>query len=125
MIELKGKLQIAFWLLLHALYKDKLLCLSTIIRRLIRYCFSPHLTLRDVMIALKGDVFFFRAFTGEISMYKKIYTNRIYDSQPDSRADGNTNASVLDIGSNIGIYTRTAKTYANCMAYSFERNPDV
>lgn len=126
MIELKEKLQIALWLFLHALYKDKLLCLFTIIRHFIQYSFFPHLTPRDVMIALKGDIFFFREFTGEISMYKQIYINRIYDSHPDFRADGNTNAIVFDIGANIGIYTvRTAKTYANCMVYSFEPNPDV
>jgi FkbM family methyltransferase len=59
-------------------------------------------------------------------MYKQIYINRIYDSHPDFCAEGNTNAVVFDIGANIGIYTvRTAKTYANCVVYSFEPNPDV
>jgi FkbM family methyltransferase len=122
--EIREKLQIAFWGIAHAALKDKWTFFVSSIRHFIKYALSSGLKPRMITVRLKDFSFSFMEFTGEISMYKQIFVNRIYDSRPGFSPEGNF--IIFDIGSNIGIYTvKAARGCKGCTVYSFEPNPEV
>lgn len=115
-----------FWGLVYSSLGSKLAFLFTAIRHTVRYVLGVKLKPKEMKVILKGNVFVFKEFTGEIGMFNQIFVKKIYDSYPGFARVGKQNGIIFDVGANIGMFTLlVARQNPDCRVYSFEPNPDV
>lgn len=123
---LKEKLGIFLWGIIQADKGSKAAFLLTSLRHLLKYSILSGMAPKKLAVKLKGTIYYFKEFTGEIGMYKEIYINDIYGSVPSFKVENANGLVIFDIGSNIGLYTlKAANTCKSCKVYSFEPNPEV
>lgn len=79
---------------------------------------------RNLKVCLAGIEIKFTPFSAELSPFKEIFIDRVYEIHP--FFNPKDKKIILDLGANIGLHSlRVAKSNKYCKVYSFEPNPSV
>ncbi|MBF0506231.1 MAG: FkbM family methyltransferase [Nitrospirae bacterium] len=110
----------------YARLADKPAFLVTSIRHMAAYGLGLGPSPREMTVTLKGHVFRFREFTGEIGMFPQVFLDLVYERLPGFGHLNNPRGTVLDVGANVGMYTiRIGSLNPEARVYALEPNPEV